>query len=64
MVWHDPHPHIQRKRKTKQNDLNNWRDICLKEMNAKLVSSIIAKRLITFLDVSNVSEQFATIGCK
>jgi hypothetical protein len=46
--------------KGKKKDLNNWRGICLKDVEAKL----IATRLITLLDSANVSEQFATIGCQ
>jgi hypothetical protein len=50
------------KAKGKQKDPNNWRDICLKEMTSKVVSSITASHPITVLDNANVAEQFTTIG--
>jgi hypothetical protein len=55
--WHVMKLTMLYKGKGKQNDLNNWRGICLKEVVAKLV-------LLAVLDAANVSEQFATIGCQ
>jgi hypothetical protein len=45
-------------------DLNNWRGICLKELTAKVTSSMIASRLLTVVGTKNTKEQFATNGCQ
>jgi hypothetical protein len=45
----------------KQDDLNNWTGICLKEMTVRVVSSIMAMCPLTVLDHSNAVEQITTI---
>jgi hypothetical protein len=50
------------KGKREQNDLDNWRGICRKKMTAKVVSSIMATRLLTIIDTYNVAEQFTTLS--
>ena len=43
---------------------NNWRGICLKESTAKIVSIIIAKRLLKQLEKIGAPTQFRHIGCQ
>jgi hypothetical protein len=52
------------KGKGKSNDPNNWRSICLKELTFKVISSIVASRLLLVLYKNNIDEEFATVGCQ
>jgi len=47
-----------------QQDPNNWHRICLKEMSAKIVSIITAKRLLLRLKNVRITYQFRHIGCQ
>jgi len=52
------------KGKGSTHDPNNWRGICLKEMSAKIVSSIIATHLLAILKQHGCPNQFGHIGCQ
>jgi len=45
-LWHTPKLSNLYKRKGDQQDPNNWHRICLNETSAKIVTIIIAKRLL------------------
>ena len=45
-------------------DPNNWSRICLKEMSTKIVSSIIAQRLLAILKHHGCLNQLGHMGCQ
>jgi hypothetical protein len=49
------------KRKGKQDDLNNYRGVCLQDLIARYVSSIISSRLLDMLKEHGIEEQ---LGCQ
>jgi hypothetical protein len=53
--WHTITLTVLYKGKGKQCDLNNWRGICLKELTAKVISSVVAMRLLTVLGTNNAT---------
>ena len=55
---------IQYKGKGATHDPNNWRGICLKEMSTKIVSSIIAHKLLAILKHRGCLNQFRHVGCQ
>ena len=53
------------KGKGNHHDPNNWRGICLKETSTKIISAILAKRLLKNLEkMKNKINQFGHIGCQ
>jgi hypothetical protein len=59
--WHITTLTMLYKGKGNQHDLKNWRGICLKEMTANVVNSIMATRLLTAIDTSCHSIAIAMI---
>jgi len=51
-------------RKGDPKDPNNWRGIHLKESTAKIVSIIIAKRLLKQLEQIGAPTLFGQVGCQ
>ena len=45
-------------------DPNNWRGICLKETTTKIVSLILAERLLKNLERHKPKNQFGHVGCQ
>jgi hypothetical protein len=62
--WHKQNIRSLYKGKGEPKDPNNWRGICLKETTAKVVSSIIAQRLIKQLDDIGLPTQYGNVGCQ
>jgi hypothetical protein len=60
--WHITKLNILCKGKGDQQDLNNYRGICLKESCAKIVSIIISNRLLQHLKPFGLKAQFGMIG--
>jgi len=64
-AWHKMKLMLLYKGKGKIEDLNNWRGICLKETLVKILSSILAKRLLLNLRKTKAGvNQFGHIGCQ
>jgi len=63
-TWHVQKLITLYKGKGDQKDPNNWRGICLKETTAKIVSIIIAERLLHQLEQIGAPTQFGHIGCQ
>jgi len=64
-AWHKTKLMLLYKGKGKIEDLNNWRRICLKETLAKVLSSILAKRLLLNLGKIKAGvNQFGHISCQ
>jgi hypothetical protein len=63
-LWHTMLLISLYKGKGKTNDPNYWRGVCLKELNSKVISSIVSTRLLSVLSGKNLEEQFTTIGCQ
>ena len=62
--WHATKLTTLFKDKGSMHDSNNWRDICLKEVSAKIVSSIITHHLLNILKQHGCPNQFGHIGCQ
>ena len=61
-TWHVQKLITLYKGKGDAKDLNNWREMCLKETTAKIVSSIITDRLLIQLKKINANTQFSHMG--
>jgi hypothetical protein len=62
--WHTNILSLLYKGKGDSKDPKNWRPTCLKETTAKIISTIIAKRLLDHLNTIGVHTDFGHIGCQ
>ena len=62
--WHIVLLSIIYKGKGDTKDPKNWRPVCLKETSAKVVSSIISKRLLKQINKIGAPTQFGHVGCQ
>jgi hypothetical protein len=63
-AWHVTKLNILYKGKGDQQDLNNYRGICLKESCTKIISAIVANRLLQHLKTFGSKTQFGMVGCQ
>jgi hypothetical protein len=63
-TWHATKLNILYKGKGDPQDLNNYRDICLKESCTKIVSSIMSNRLLKHLKTFGSKTKFGMVGCQ
>jgi hypothetical protein len=63
-VWHITKLNILYKGKGDQQELNNYRGICLKETCAKIISTIVSSRLLQHLKTFGSKLQFGMVGCQ
>ena len=63
-TWHVQNLIFLYKGKGDEKDLNNWRGICLKEATTKIMSSIIADRLLIQQRKNGANTQFGHVGCQ
>ena len=62
--WHIVLLSIIYKGKGDTKDPKNWRPVCLKETSAKILSSIVSKRLLKQIKKIGAPTQFGHIGCQ
>jgi hypothetical protein len=62
-TWHATKLNILYKGKGDPQDLNNYRDICLKESCTKILSSITSNRLLKHLKTFGSKPKFGMVGC-
>ncbi len=62
--WHTNILSLLYKGKGDSRDPKNWRPICLKETTAKIISTIVAKRLLDHINDIGARTQFGHIGCQ
>jgi hypothetical protein len=63
-TWHTNILSLIYKGKGNTKDPKNWRPICLKETTAKIISAIIASRLLKHIEKIGTPNQFGHIGCQ
>ena len=64
-TWHKTKLTLLYKGKGNHHDPNNWRGTCLKETSTKIISAILAKRLLKNLErTTNKINQFGHIRCQ
>jgi len=62
--WHIVLLSIIYKGKGDTKDPKNWRPVCLKETSAKILSSIVSKRLLKQIKIVGAPTQFGHVGCQ
>jgi len=63
-TWHTNILSLIYKGKGNTKDPKNWRPVCLKETTAKIVSAIVASRLLSHIEKIGTPNQFGHIGCQ